>query len=82
MAYDFNANEVFEMAIRIEENGAAFYRKAAELQSDESNQDFLRKLAAMEDAHKVSFNEMQKNGYVKIIALPVWQIFLKMLSCI
>jgi len=59
MGYDFNANEVFNMAIRIEENGAAFYRKAADLQSDESNQDFLRKLAAMEDAHKVSFAEMQ-----------------------
>lgn len=59
MAYDFNANEILEMAIRIEENGAAFYRRAAELQTDTENQDFLSKLAAMEDAHKVSFSEMQ-----------------------
>ena len=29
MAYDFNADEIFEMAIRIEANGAQFYRKKA-----------------------------------------------------
>jgi len=61
MSYDFNAKEVFEMAIRIEENGAAFYRKAAGLQSDESNRDLLNKLATMEDAHKVSFVDMQQH---------------------
>jgi hypothetical protein len=31
MSYDFNAEEVFEMAIQIEANGAAFYRKAMAL---------------------------------------------------
>ena len=61
MAYDFNANDMFKLAIRIEENGAAFYRKAAELQGDESNQIFLKKLASMEDAHKATFVEMRKN---------------------
>ncbi|MDY6792718.1 MAG: ferritin family protein [Thermodesulfobacteriota bacterium] len=59
MAYDFNAAEIFEVAIRIEENGAAFYRKAAQLQADASNQDFLGKLASMEDVHKVTFVEMK-----------------------
>ncbi|NIP32685.1 hypothetical protein GWO25_02155, partial [Candidatus Saccharibacteria bacterium] len=34
MAAVFNADEIFEMAIRIENNGAAFYRKAASLQSN------------------------------------------------
>lgn len=34
MFYDFNMEEVFEMAIQIEANGAAFYRKAAELQEE------------------------------------------------
>jgi len=61
MPYDFNANEIFEMAIRIEENGAAFYRKAAALQSDAKNQDFLKKIAAMEDQHKVIFERMRKD---------------------
>lgn len=60
MSYDFTANEIFKVAIRIEESGANFYRKAAELQTDEQNQAFLQKLAAMEDAHKTAFIEMQR----------------------
>ena len=47
MAYVFNADEILEMAIQIEENGAAFYRKAAELQEDASDQDFLQRLAVI-----------------------------------
>ena len=30
MAQIFNAGEVFEMAVKMEQNGAAFYRTAAE----------------------------------------------------
>lgn len=60
MAYDFNADEVFELAIRIEENGAAFYRKAADLQTDPSDKEFLTKLARMEDRHKTSFESMRQ----------------------
>ncbi|MBF0205079.1 MAG: ferritin family protein [Desulfamplus sp.] len=60
MAYNFNADEIFKVAIRIEENGAAFYRKAASLQKEEDNQKFLNQLAKMEDNHKVSFEKMQK----------------------
>ena len=56
--YDFNAAEVFEMAVKIEENGAAFYRKAAELQADEGDKKFLNTLAKMEDRHKATFEEM------------------------
>ena len=58
MAYDFNAQEVFDMAIRIEENGAAFYRKAAELQ-DGPDKNFLITLARMEDRHKARFEKMR-----------------------
>jgi rubrerythrin len=60
MAYDFNADEVFKLAIRIEENGARFYRKAAAFQSDTDNKAALEKLAAMEDVHKHTFEKMQK----------------------
>jgi rubrerythrin len=60
MAYDFNINEIFEMAIRIEENGARFYRKAAENQSDDINREMLEKLAVMEDHHKLTFEKMKK----------------------
>ena len=37
MVYAFNANEMLDLAIRIEENGGRFYRKAAQLQSDPEN---------------------------------------------
>ena len=61
MAVVFNADEIFEMAIRIENNGAAFYRKAASLQSDIKNQKFLESLANMEDQHQKIFTEMRTN---------------------
>jgi rubrerythrin len=60
MAYDFNANEIFEMAIRIEANGARFYRKAAEGQADENNRGMLEKLASMEDNHQRTFERMSQ----------------------
>ncbi len=59
MAIVFNADEVFEMAVRIEKNGAAFYRKAAGLQSDIKNQKFLEGLANMEDRHEKIFTDMR-----------------------
>ncbi len=60
MTYNFNAKEVFEMAIRIEENGAAFYRRAAELQENPSDKEFLETLARVEDRHKLSFETIQQ----------------------
>lgn len=59
MAIVFNADEVFEMAIRIENNGATFYRRAAGLQSDIKNQKFLEGLANMEDRHQKIFTDMR-----------------------
>ena len=55
----FNADEVFDMAIQIEENGAEFYRRAAANQSDSSNKDFFDRLAKMEDKHKKIFEQMR-----------------------
>ena len=59
MAIVFNTDEIFEMAIRIENNGAAFYRKAAGSQSDTKNQKFLESLANMEDRHQKIFTDMR-----------------------
>lgn len=59
MSYDFNADEVFNIAIRIEENGARFYRRAAEFQKDAENRTTLERLAAMEDTHKATFEKMK-----------------------
>jgi len=59
MAYDFSADEIFEMAKQIEVNGAAFYRKAAANVSGEKEQKFLKALAEMEDQHEKTFAAMQ-----------------------
>ena len=61
MSYDFNADEVFDLAIRIEENGARFYRRAAELQADAENRTALEKLAALEETHKTTFEKMKQS---------------------
>jgi rubrerythrin len=60
MSYNFNADEVFQVAIKIEENGAEFYRQAAGLQEEAENVMFLEKLANMEDNHKATFEKMRK----------------------
>ena len=60
MSYDFNANDVFDMAEQIERNGAAFYRKAAADVSDPDAKAFLLDLAAMEDDHEKTFSTMRK----------------------
>ena len=50
MAYDFTADDVFEMAEKLERNGAQFYRKAAENAGDSEAKAFLIRLAEMEDS--------------------------------
>ncbi|MCP4690556.1 MAG: ferritin family protein [Desulfobacterales bacterium] len=59
MSYDFNADEVFEMAVQMEKNGAKFYRDAAEKIEDPDNKKLLLDLAAMEDAHEKTFSAMK-----------------------
>jgi rubrerythrin len=60
MSYDFNADDVFEMAEQIERNGSKFYRSAAEqdfLMPDET--ELLLELARMEDQHEKVFQSMR-----------------------
>jgi rubrerythrin len=60
MAFDFNADEIFEIAEQIEKNGAAFYRAAADSVSDAEEKEFLLELAKMEDDHEVTFADLRK----------------------
>lgn len=60
MAFDFNADEIFEMAEQMERNGAQFYRDAAEKVSDGKSKDLLLRLADMEVEHEQTFVEMRK----------------------
>ena len=58
MSYDFNADEIFEMAEQMERNGAKFYHDAAEGVSG-NEKEWLLQLAAMEDAHEKIFQSIR-----------------------
>lgn len=60
MANEFNANDIFDIAVQIEQNGATFYRTAANRVDAENHKQFLLSLADMEDSHEQTFAAMQK----------------------
>jgi rubrerythrin len=55
----FNVDEIFEMAIRMEQNGGAFYRKAAEQHAGTPAAEQLLALAGMEAEHEATFRAMR-----------------------
>ena len=59
MSYDFNADEVFEMAEQMERNGVEFYRNAAEATVDSANKEMLMSLSKMEETHEKIFKSMR-----------------------
>ena len=59
MNYDFNADEIFEMAEQLERNGAKFYRTAAEAASLSDVKQLLVELAEMEDQHEITFSKLR-----------------------
>ena len=59
MSYDFNADEVFEIAEKIERNGAKFYRTAAENIADADKKKLMIELAEMEDEHEITFKNLR-----------------------
>ena len=61
MGFDFNADEMFKIAVNIEINGANFYRKMSENITDSSIRQKLLDLAAMEEAHEKIFEAMRKD---------------------
>jgi len=60
MSYDFNADEVFEMAAQIERNGAKFYRDAAQSVSGSKEKELLTSLAEMEIDHIAIFEQLHQ----------------------
>jgi rubrerythrin len=60
MTIRFSADEVFQMAEQIEENGARYYRKAAELHKGKAGIDTLLKLAEIDDRHQETFATLRK----------------------
>ncbi len=59
MAYEFNAAEIFDVAIQMERNGAEFYRKMGGRISDESTRKLFNNLALMEEAHEKVFRALE-----------------------
>ena len=60
MGVEFNAFEVFEIAEKIERNGAKFYRRAAELFDDSRTHNMFLQLAEWETVHEQVFADMRK----------------------
>ena len=59
MSYEFNADEVFEIAEQIERNGANFYRTIADNIPDPNKRKLLFHLAEMEDEHEKTFKTLR-----------------------
>jgi len=57
---EFNAFEAFEIAEKIERNGAGFYRKAAKLFDDPCLAKLFLELAGWEKGHEQLFADMRK----------------------
>ena len=61
MIYDFNADDVFEMAEQMERNGVKFYSTAAKSVSDDDAKKLLLEFAEMEKDHEKTFSQMRKS---------------------
>jgi len=59
MDFIFHIDEVFEMAIQMEQNGAEFYKKAAQDTDDKEIKALLEKLSVMEDEHQTIFKNLR-----------------------
>ena len=61
MSIQFNAYEVFGIAVAIEQNGYDFYSEMSEKTFDDGTRRILAKLAEMEKDHKTIFSELRKD---------------------
>jgi rubrerythrin len=59
MGYDFNADDIFEMAEQLERNGAKFYKDAAENVADPESKKFLIQLSQMEVDHEKTYKALR-----------------------
>jgi rubrerythrin len=58
MPQEFNVDEIFTIAVDIERNGEAFYRRAAELATDQDAKKLLTELADWEHGHIKIFKDL------------------------
>lgn len=60
-SYDFNADEILEMASQIERNGFEFYMNASGMVEAPDVKKLLVELAEMEREHETTFDTMRKD---------------------
>lgn len=56
----FNMDEIFRIAVRIEQNGAVFYQKAAQATGDAVGKELLGELAKWEVEHQKTFTTLRE----------------------
>ena len=60
MSIDFNADEIFQLGVRIETNGKKFYETVAKNASDLSVKGLFSELAKWESEHQELFEQLRK----------------------
>jgi rubrerythrin len=76
----FNISEAFVIAVQLEKNGAAFYKKVASSVSDSSAREFLNELAEQELEHKKVFEEIAESSMGQIEMDELAETYIKELS--
>ncbi len=66
------ADDVFGMAIRIEENGFAFYNGAAKKTQETTVKKLFEELANMEQGHVTAFKSLRATMPATLLDPPVW----------
>lgn len=72
MMFNFNAAEVFQIAINIEENGKRFYDKALEIVDDQGVKDLFADLGLQEVDHKKRFETLKAQLPKEAQKATVW----------
>jgi rubrerythrin len=72
MIFNFNAAEVFKMAIDIEENGRKFYLRARESVEDSEVNSLFEELAQQEVEHKKRFEALKAQLPEAVASNTVW----------
>ncbi len=72
MMFNFNAAEVFQIAINIEENGKRFYDKALEIVDDQAVRELFMDLGRQEMDHKKRFETLKAQLPAEVQKSTVW----------
>lgn len=72
MIFSFNALEVFQIAIKIEENGRVFYEKAQSRVEDAEVKELFKDLALQEVEHKKKFEDLKAHLPSAAASQTVW----------